>query len=72
MLFGGTDIDPDSESTETIFSQGKTVDQVVGIARRLLEKDANIMATRADRPVYEALQSICDRIEYHEAARIVV
>jgi hypothetical protein len=57
---------------ETIFSQGKTVDQVVGIARRLLEKDANIMATRAERPVFEALQSICGQVEYHEAARIVV
>lgn len=57
---------------ETIFSQGKTVDQVVGIARRLLEKDTNIMATRADRRVYEALKTVCDRVEFHEAARIVV
>jgi pyridinium-3,5-biscarboxylic acid mononucleotide synthase len=57
---------------ETIFSPGKTVTQIVGIARRLLEKDANIMATRADRPVYDALKTICDRVEYHEAARIVV
>ncbi len=57
---------------ETIFSQGKTVAQIVGIARRLLQKDANIMATRADRQVHDALKTICDRVEYHEAARIVV
>jgi NCAIR mutase (PurE)-related protein len=57
---------------ETIFSEGKTVEQVVGIARRLLEKDVNIMATRADRPVYEALKAICDGAEYHATARIVV
>lgn len=57
---------------ETIFSQGKTVEQIVGIARRLLEKDANIMATRAERPVYDALKTICDRVDYHEMARIVV
>ena len=57
---------------ETIFSQGKTVEQVVGIARRLLEKNANIMATRADRRMYEALQSAFEQVEYHEAARIVV
>ncbi|MGA6925453.1 MAG: 1-(5-phosphoribosyl)-5-amino-4-imidazole-carboxylate carboxylase, partial [Desulfosarcina sp.] len=57
---------------ETIFSQGKTVQQIVGIARRLLEKDANIMATRADRSVYEALKGMCDQVEFHEAARIVV
>ncbi len=57
---------------ETIYSPGKTTDQIVGIARRLMEKDANIMATRADRCVYEALASLGDRVEYHEAARIVV
>ena len=57
---------------ETIFSPGKSVSQIVGIARRLLEKDVNIMATRAERQVYDALKTICDRVEYHEAARIVV
>ena len=57
---------------ETIFSEGKTVEQIVGIARRLLEKDVNIMATRADRPVYDALKTICDGVEYNAAARIVV
>jgi len=57
---------------ETIFSQGKTVEQIVGIARRLIKKDANIMATRVDRNVYDALKSICDHVEYHVAARIVV
>jgi NCAIR mutase (PurE)-related protein len=57
---------------ETIFSQGKTVEQIVGIARRLIKKDANIMATRAEPPVYEALKSVCEHVEYHEAARIVI
>jgi NCAIR mutase (PurE)-related protein len=57
---------------ETIFSQGKTVEQVVGIARRLIKKNTNIMATRADRNVYDALKPICDHVEYHAAARIVV
>ncbi|HSO18652.1 MAG TPA: nickel pincer cofactor biosynthesis protein LarB [Desulfosarcina sp.] len=57
---------------ETIFSQGKTAEQVVGIAQRLLEKGGNIMATRADRRIYEALAAVCERVEYHEAARIVV
>ena len=57
---------------ETIYSPGKTTDQIVGIARQLMEKDANIMATQADQHVYEALASLGDRVEYHEAARIVV
>jgi len=29
-------------------------------------------ATRSERQVYEALKTICDRVEYHEVARIVV
>ena len=57
---------------ETIFSQGKTVEQIVGIARRLLEKEANVMATRASQAVYDALKQVDARAEYHAAARIVV
>lgn len=57
---------------ETIFSPGKTVDQIVGIARRLLQHDTNIMATRANLAIFEALKPLCDRVEYHEAARMVV
>jgi NCAIR mutase (PurE)-related protein len=51
---------------ETIYSPGKTIEQIVGIAKRLLEKNNNIMATRAEPPVYEALQHLCENVEYHE------
>jgi len=57
---------------ETIYSPGKTIEQIVGIAKRLLESNNNIMATRAEPPVYEALQHLCENVEYHEVARIVV
>ena len=57
---------------ETIFSPGKTVEQIVGIARRLLQHDTNIMATRANPSIFAALKPLCDRVEYHEAARMVV
>ncbi len=57
---------------ETIYSEGKTIGQIKGIAENLLQKNANIMATRADREVYEALKGLCDNVEYHEEARIVV
>ena len=33
---------------EVIFCQGKTVEQVVGIARRMAERGAGVLATRAD------------------------
>jgi pyridinium-3,5-biscarboxylic acid mononucleotide synthase len=34
---------------EVVFAQGKTPDQVVGIAQRLLETSSNVLITRADR-----------------------
>lgn len=57
---------------ETIFSEGKTVEQIVGIVQNMLEKNINIMATRAEPEVYKALKQLGRPIEYHETARIVV
>lgn len=57
---------------ETIFCQGKTVGQIREIAARLLERGSNILATRADPEVYQALSELTDDLEYHEPARIVV
>ncbi|HEX2946356.1 MAG TPA: nickel pincer cofactor biosynthesis protein LarB [Clostridia bacterium] len=57
---------------EVIYSQGKTVEQIKAIAARLMEKDSNIMATRAGRDVYEGILEITSDAIYYEAARIVV
>lgn len=57
---------------ETIFSEGKTVDQVRGIAQNLMKKNVNIMATRADKDVFHALKDLCENVAYYETARIVV
>ena len=37
-----------------------------------MERNNNIMATRADAKVYEAIKEITSDVVYHEAARIVV
>lgn len=57
---------------EVIFCQGKTIDQIVRIAERLTQDNRNIMATRADREVYERIQEVTGQAEYHELARIVI
>ncbi len=57
---------------ETIFSEGKTIDQIKGIARNLMERNANIMATRAGKDVFHALKDLCENVVYYEKARIVV
>ena len=57
---------------ETIFCEGKSVAQIEGIVEKMRNKDSNILATRADPPVYEALKKMDDRVEYHQQARLVV
>ncbi len=57
---------------ETIFSEGKTIEQIKKIAANMLDKNVNVMATRADKEVYEALKSLNDKAVYHELARIVI
>lgn len=57
---------------EVIFCQGKTVEQVVKIAERLIQDNRNIMATRASKEIYERIREFVGEAEYHQLARIVV
>lgn len=57
---------------ETIFSEGKTIEQIREIARHMLDKKVAIMATRASREVHEGLKDLAESVQYYETARIVV
>ncbi|PID55806.1 1-(5-phosphoribosyl)-5-amino-4-imidazole-carboxylate carboxylase [candidate division KSB3 bacterium] len=57
---------------EVIFCQGKRLDQIVRIAERLVQDNKNIMATRADPEVFDAIQQRIGHAEYSDLARIVV
>ncbi len=57
---------------ETIYCEGKTVEQVRGIVEHMLAEDVNILATRAAPEVYEAVREIEPAAWYAEQARIVV
>ncbi len=57
---------------ETIFCEGKTLEEVREIAARLLERGSNILATRANSEVYQKLCELTDDLHYNEKARIVV
>lgn len=57
---------------EVIFCQGKTVEQIVRIVKKLMEKNNNIMATRADRKIYESICSLTEDAVYYEKAGIVI
>jgi len=56
---------------EVVFCQGKTVDQVVGIVRRMLESNANTLITRASREIYEAIREMEPTAKYSELARTI-
>lgn len=57
---------------EVIYCQGKTLDQIKGIVQRISRKHSNVLATRADREVFNGIREVVDACEYHEVARIVV
>lgn len=57
---------------EVIYSPGKTITQIVEIARRLFNKAVPVLVTRAGPPVFEALRKEFPRAEHHPEARAVV
>ena len=57
---------------EVIYCEGKTIEQIQGIAEKLSAHNRNILATRAGREVYDGLRQVIDDCEYHPMARVVV
>lgn len=56
---------------EVIFGQGKTVEQIKTIFESLLEKNKNVMVTRATREIFEGVQDVAEDAIFNEMARIV-
>ncbi len=57
---------------EVIYCEGKTLEQVVGITRRMLKSGSDILATRASETVYKAVKKLDRRAAYHTASRAIV
>ena len=57
---------------EVIYCEGKTIEQNQGIAMKLAQHNHNVLGTRANREIFEAIRAVVPNCEYHEAARIVV
>ncbi|MCL2059041.1 MAG: nickel pincer cofactor biosynthesis protein LarB [Oscillospiraceae bacterium] len=57
---------------EVVFCQGKTPEQVRMIVGELLNGGSNILATRADRNVYDEVLKAAPDAEYNAAARTIV
>lgn len=57
---------------EVIYCEGKAVEHVIAIARRIRERHHVALATRCSRQIYEAAAAELAEVTWHETARIMV
>ncbi len=57
---------------EVIYCEGKTLEQTVGITKRMLKAGSDILATRASEAVFTAIKKLDKRAVYHKASRAIV
>jgi NCAIR mutase (PurE)-related protein len=56
---------------EIIYCAGKSVEQVKEIFRVMAEKESNVIGTRANNEMFEAVKSILPNAVYYSVARII-
>jgi len=56
---------------EVVFCQGKTTEQSVEIIKRLAERNTRVLATRADRTVFDSVKELIPNAKYNELARTI-
>lgn len=56
---------------EVIYCEGKTVEQLKSIIQYMLTKENNILATRANEGMYEAVKTICAEARYNPLGRTI-
>lgn len=52
---------------EVIFGQGKSPEQVVGIASSLLERSSNLLVTRSNRETFERVRAVAETAVFHQS-----
>ncbi len=56
---------------EVIFGQGKTPDQVAGIAERLLERSGNLLVTRTTPAAFDRVRELAPEAVFHESCHAI-
>lgn len=56
---------------EVVFAQGKTVEQLTKIAKKIHEKGSRLLITRASAEQYEAVRKEIPEAQYNELARTI-
>jgi NCAIR mutase (PurE)-related protein len=57
---------------EVIFCQGKSVEQIAGIVKKMLGHGNFILGMRAWPEAYEAVRAVADKVEFHQDARAIL
>ncbi|MBI5182843.1 MAG: nickel pincer cofactor biosynthesis protein LarB [Nitrospinae bacterium] len=57
---------------EVIYCEGKSPEQVATIAKRILSAGGDLLATRADKSIFEQIKKISPNAEFNELARTIV
>ena len=57
--------------SEVIFGAGKTPEQVVAIAERIVEAGQGLLVTRTDAATYAAVEQVVPKAEFHPTARVI-
>lgn len=52
---------------EVIFGRGKTPEQIVGIAEKLMERAGNLLVTRTDRQAYDLVAKLEPAATFHDS-----
>jgi NCAIR mutase (PurE)-related protein len=56
---------------EVVFGSGKTTEHIVGIVENLMEFDNNILVTRVNDEVYDAVRAVFPNAKYDKLSRAV-
>jgi pyridinium-3,5-biscarboxylic acid mononucleotide synthase len=56
---------------EVIFGQGKTPDQIVGIAERIVANGSNLLISRTTEEVYRRVAVVAPDAQFHAEARMI-
>jgi NCAIR mutase (PurE)-related protein len=56
---------------EVIYCPGKTAEQVIAIFGAMMERESNILATRANENLFAEIKALCSDAVYHPLARAV-
>ncbi|MGH9766876.1 MAG: nickel pincer cofactor biosynthesis protein LarB [Blastocatellia bacterium] len=56
---------------EVIFGQGKTPEQIAGIASSLLECSSNLLITRTNRETFDLIKTVAEDARYHQSCGVI-